>query len=82
MAHGPNNVISVDFKDSHFEFQVNQEFNQESYGFFRCHHWILHREKHEFRNQNLVFIYSRCGVKSEKRNFTSLTAILKMALYR
>ena len=23
-AHGPNDVISVDFKDSHFEFQVNQ----------------------------------------------------------
>ena len=29
-AHGPNNVISVDFKESHFEFRVNQE----SYGFF------------------------------------------------
>ena len=23
-AHGSNDVISVDFKDSHFEFQVNQ----------------------------------------------------------
>ena len=23
-AYGPNDVISVDFKDSHFEFQVNQ----------------------------------------------------------
>ena len=23
-AHGPNDVIYVDFKDSHFEFQVNQ----------------------------------------------------------
>ena len=30
LAHGPINVISVDFKDSHFEFRVNQE----SYGFF------------------------------------------------
>ena len=29
-AHGPINVISVDFKDSHFEFRVNQE----SYAFF------------------------------------------------
>ena len=27
---GPINVISVDFKDSHFEFRVNQE----PYGFF------------------------------------------------
>ena len=23
-AHGPNDVISVDFMDSHFEFRVNQ----------------------------------------------------------
>ena len=29
-AHGPNNVMSVDFKESHFEFRVNQG----SYGFF------------------------------------------------
>ena len=27
-AHGPNNVISVDFKDSHFEFRVNQELTK------------------------------------------------------
>ena len=32
-AHGPNNVISVDFKESHFEFRVNQELTK-SYGFF------------------------------------------------
>ena len=30
-AHGPISVISVYFKDTHFEFRVNQE----SYGFFR-----------------------------------------------
>ena len=29
------------FKDSQFEFRVNQE----SYGFFQCYHWILHPEK-------------------------------------
>ena len=27
-AHGPNNVISVDFKESHFEFRVNQELTK------------------------------------------------------
>ena len=25
LGHGPINVISVDFKESHFEFRVNQE---------------------------------------------------------
>ena len=25
-AHGPNNVISVDFKERHFEFRVNRVF--------------------------------------------------------
>ena len=40
-THGPINVISVYFKDSQFEFRVNQE----SYGFFQCCHWILHPEK-------------------------------------
>ena len=32
---------------------------------FQCHHWILHPEKHGFRNQNLVSIYPRCRVISE-----------------
>ena len=27
-AHGSNNVISVDFKESHFEFRVNQELTK------------------------------------------------------
>ena len=27
-AHGPNNVISVDFKASHFEFRVNHELTK------------------------------------------------------
>ena len=27
-AHVPNNVISVDFKDSHFGFRVNQELTK------------------------------------------------------
>ena len=27
-AHGPNNIISVDFKESHFELRVNQELTK------------------------------------------------------
>ena len=27
-AHGSNNVIFVDFKESHFEFRVNQELTK------------------------------------------------------
>ena len=27
-AHGPINVISVDFNDSHFKFRVNQELTK------------------------------------------------------
>ena len=34
-AHGPNNVISVDLKERHFEFRVNQELTKgHNYGFF------------------------------------------------
>ena len=76
-THGPINVISVYFKDSQFEFRVNQE----SYGFFQCYHWILHPVKHGFRNQNLVSIYPRCGVISE--NVIELAGRhFEMALYR
>ena len=33
-AHEPINVISVDFKDSHFEFRVNQEVTKSHMDFF------------------------------------------------
>ena len=33
-AHGPNDVISVDFKESHFEFRVNQELTKGHMDFF------------------------------------------------
>ena len=33
-VHEPNNVISVDFKDIHFEFRVNQELTKSHMDFF------------------------------------------------
>ena len=58
-AHGPNNVISVDIKESHFEFRVSQELTKGHMDFsvLNYYYWILHPEKHGFRNQNLVSIY-------------------------
>ena len=33
-AHGPNNGISVDFKERHFELRVNQELTKSHMDFF------------------------------------------------
>ena len=57
-AHGPNNVISVDFKESHFEFRVNQELTK-SHMDFSVSSLDFHPEKYGFRNQNRVSIYPR-----------------------
>ena len=44
--------ISVDFKERHFEFRVNQE----SYGFVGVIIGFFIQKKHGFRNQNIVSI--------------------------
>ena len=63
-AHGPINVISVDFKDSHFEFRVNQELT-ESHMDFLVSSLDSSSRKHGLRNKNLVSIYPRCWVICE-----------------
>ena len=55
-AHGPTNVIYVDFKESHFEFRVNQELTK-GYMDFSVLSLDSSSRKHGLRNQNLVSIY-------------------------
>ena len=40
---------------------LNSALTKSYMDFFQCYHWILHPEKHGFRNQNF---YPRCGVIS------------------
>ena len=54
------NVISVDFKDSYFEFWVNQE----SYGFFSVIIGFFIHKNMDLETK-ILSIYPRCGVISE-----------------
>ena len=65
-VHGQINVVSVYFKDSHFEFRVNQEVTKSHMDLYVSSLDSSSRKTlHGFRNQNLFSIYPRCGVISE-----------------
>ena len=51
------NVISVDFKDNHFEFRVNQELTKSHMDFSVSSLDSSSRKKHGFRNRKLVCIF-------------------------